>query len=893
MGRSWHYLPIDLGDGKMKIKFDSNQQYQQDAINAVLNLFKGQPHTQESIDLSTIIEPTIEGSLGIANHLLLSEEAIVENLSEVQKTNGLEYTANSISDLKEFDFSIEMETGTGKTYVYLRTILEMYLNYGFSKFIIVVPSVAIREGVISSIELMREHFKKLYNNIQFDSYVYDSKKLTKLRHFAQSSDLQIMIMNIDAFNKGINVINRPNEDLGGIEPIKFIQEVKPILILDEPQNMENEKSKAALTNLHPLMKLRYSATHRNTYHLLYRLDPVQAYQLQLVKRIGVTSIVTEDDFNQPHISFNETKATRTSVSAQITLDEFQKDGSIKRKKKWVRSGDDLFEKSNGRHLYQGYVIDQIHHGEKWITFTNNVRLEKGISFGIDRDVMMKLQLEETIKAHFEKELEVGKLPKGERLKVLSLIFIDKVSNYADAEGKIRQWFFELYDHLRNKERYAPLALPSAEESQGSYFSVDKSNKAKDTSGRSDADNETYEKIMRGKEILLSLDEPIRFIFSHSALREGWDNPNVFQICTLNETFSEIKKRQEIGRGLRLPVNESGERCTNMNINRLTVIANEHYEDFANSLQNEMSEAGFEFSKSHIDNNRERTKIRLSSKWKENKDFIELWEKIKYKTKYSISFSTDELIDKASKRLKTIHLQAPKIKIVQVDVDITDSGVEGEAVLESSHSSKAVSLLIPNVMEAIQRTTQLKRGTIIEILKKADNYNELLLNPQRYIEEATKHIQSVMIRMMVDGIKYENIADGYYEMRQFEMEEMDGYLSKVVESSKSIFTATVTDSNVERAFAEELERLNDILFYLKLPYWFKVKTPLGNYNPDWAIVKEEEGNKKLYFVAETKGSLEEDDLRGKEIQKIRCGMAHFEILDSVDFKVVTKATEIYK
>lgn len=878
----------------MKIKFEPNQKYQREAIDAVIDLLKGQPHSQESLDLSTIVEPTLEGAIGTANQILLSDEAILENLQEIQSRHHIQQTANEPSDLKGFDFSIEMETGTGKTYVYLRTILELYVTYGLSKFMIVVPSVAIREGVLKSIDLMKEHFKTLYDNLPFDSYVYDSRKLTFLRQFAQSNELQIMVMNLDAFNKKSNIINRPNEDMGGLEPITFVQKTNPILILDEPQNMENEKSKEAIANLCPLLKLRYSATHRHAYHVLYRLDPVKAYQLQLVKRIGVTSIVTEDEFNQPHIEFHDTKATKTTVSAQLTVDELQKDGSIKRKKKWMRAGDDLFDKSNGRHLYRGYIIDQIHHGEKWISFSNNIRIEKGFSYGVDRDVMMRVQLEETIRAHFEKELEVSKMPKGKRLKVLSLIFIDKVSHYADDDGKIRRWYFDLYNTIRKEKPFSDLDLPSAECAQGSYFSQDNKNKPKDTSGKTKQDDETYNKIMRDKEQLLTLEEPMRFIFSHSALREGWDNPNVFQICTLNETFSEIKKRQEIGRGLRLPVDESGERCTDMQVNRLTVVANEHYDDFAAALQTEMTDAGYEFSKTHIDNNRERQPIQLLSKWKENTHFIELWERIKYKTKYSVSFPTDELVKKAVHRIQSIRLQAPKIKVTHVDMDVSKEGVSGEAVLESKSSYQAVSSYsIPNIIEAIQRMTQLKRKTIINILQHADNYEQLLLNPQRYIEEATHHIQSVLIQMMIDGIQYEKIAGDYYEMRQFEMGEMSSYLSRVVDSSKSIYTSTEVDSKIERSFAEELERMVDIRFYLKLPFWFTVKTPLGTYNPDWAIVKEENGQEKLYFIAETKGSTDEDDLRGKERQKIKCGEAHFNLLTDVNYKVVSSANELYK
>lgn len=875
----------------MKIHFDEHQPYQRDAIDSVVDLFNGQPHSQQAFQLNLHGQLSLNGTVGTANHLLLSDESIIDNLRTIQKRNQLKTTAERPEDLSGFDFSIEMETGTGKTYVYLRSIIELHQRYGFSKFIIVVPSVAIREGVQKSIDLMHDHFKKLYDNLQFDSYVYDSNRLSLLRQFAHSNMLQIMIMNLDAFNKESNIIHRPSEDMGGLEPITFIQKTNPIVIMDEPQNMENEKSKGAIQSLNPLVKLRYSATHKHTYHLLYRLDPVQAYQLSLVKRIGVTSVVSDEDFNQPYIELNDTKANKATVSAQITIDQLQSDGSVKRKKISVRSGDDLYDKSNGRHLYQGYLVDRIHNVEKTVRFSNGVTVQKGILYGVDRDALMYVQLEETIRAHFLKEKDVQNLPEGKRLKVLSLIFIDKVSNYAEEQGKIRLWFNELYDKIKLEPEFSSLSLPESHSAQGSYFSQDRQNKVKDTTGTTKQDDETYNKIMRDKEILLALDEPIRFIFSHSALREGWDNPNVFQICTLNETFSEIKKRQEIGRGLRLPVDKSGLRCTDTQINRLTVIANEHYEDFATSLQTEMTDAGYEFSRSQIDNNREKRPIRLLAKWKENTEFLEIWERIKHKTKYSISFDTETLIEEAARRISMIRLQRPKIRVVGVDVNVTSGGVSGVAKEESSRTVEASQMSIPNMVQVVQAATQLKRSTIIEIMQRANNYNQLLLNPQLFIEQSIQEIEAVLNQMMVKGIKYERIEGNCYEMRLFEAKELSSYLSRTVESSKSIYDAVEIDSGIERSFAQQLEILTNVKFYLKLPFWFTVKTPIGNYNPDWAVVLEEKDHPKLYLIAETKGSLDSDDRRGTENMKIACGQVHFDTLSDISFKVVTEARQL--
>lgn len=877
----------------MKIQFDETQEHQLQALEATLNLFKGQPNVSKSFHLNIFGQQSIEGTIGTANQLSISDEVLLENLQEIQEQNEIQPIAQKLEDISTYDFSIEMETGTGKTYLYLRSIIEMNQKYGFSKFIIIVPSVAIREGVQKSLELMGNHFKKLYDNPKFDYYTYDSKKLTLLRQFAQSNSLQIMIMNLDAFNKEMNIINRPNEDMGGSEPIKFIQQTRPILIMDEPQNMENEKSRVAIQSLNPLFKLRYSATHRNPYQLLYRLDPVKAYNLKLVKRIGVTSVVSDENFNKPHIELNITKANKTTVSAQLTIDQLQVDGSVKRKKVSVKAGDDLYNKSNNRHLYQGFFVESIHHGEKWVRFSNGITIQQGEVIGVDRDEMMKVQLEETIRAHFRKEKAVLQLAVGERLKVLSLIFIDKVANYANENGKIRTWFYELYEKIKLEKEFEILKLPSAIQAQGSYFSQD--NKVlKDTAGNSKPDFETYNKIMRDKETLISLQEPIRFIFSHSALREGWDNPNVFQICTLNETFSEVKKRQEIGRGLRLPVNESGNRSQNSNINRLTVIANEHYDDFAKALQNELTDAGYNFEKSIIDNNRERRTVNLFSKWKENKEFLDIWERIKHKTRYVVQFDTEELIAKASASIKEIRLQQPKIRVIEADVSVTGEGVSGGAIAEASREYITHHFSVPNIVETVQSNTQLKRSTIIEILQRANNYQQMLLNPQRFVEEVVQIIQLELTRLMVDGITYQRLENDYYEMRLFEMNEIESYVSRVVDSSesKSIFDGVELESTVERSFAEELERMENIKFYLKLPNWFKINTPLGSYNPDWAVVKKENDLEKLYFIAETKSSKNRDERRGTENMKIDCGIAHFDTIDGVKYNVVTSVRELY-
>ncbi len=568
----------------MKIQFSGNQQYQLDAIQATVDLFEGQPlaggafeFRYESLTGLALTE------FGCGNQVVLSPEAILGNLQAVEQRNLIE---NS-DKLESMDFSVEMETGTGKTYVYLRTLYELNVRYGFTKFVIVVPSVAIREGVLSSLRLTREHFQALYGNLPVDAWVYDSAQVSRLRQFAGSNQMQVLVINIDAFNKkDIAVIHNDRDSMSGRKPIEFIQSTRPIVIIDEPQNMESEKAKEAIASLNPLCTLRYSATHRNLYHQIYRLDPVRAYDLRLVKRIEVASIVDMPEFSKPYIALKAINTGR-SLTAKIEID-VTRDKAAERRTITARHGQDLFELSNEREAYRGHLIRNIDAGLKKIEFANGVEVQVGEQSGANADALMRTQIRETVREHLEKELRVLSLPEGQRLKVLSLFFIDRVANYAAEDGKIRRWFVEAYEELRASPRYAKLPALSVDAVHNGYFAQDKG-KPKDTSGATKADDDAYELIMRDKERLLSLEEPLRFIFSHSALREGWDNPNVFQICTLNETRSPMRKRQEIGRGLRLPVRENGERCTDLFVNKLTVVANESYKDFASALQNDFEE----------------------------------------------------------------------------------------------------------------------------------------------------------------------------------------------------------------------------------------------------------------------------------------------------------------
>jgi len=703
----------------------------------------------------------------------------------------------------------------------------------------------------------------------------------------------VLIINIDAFNKRANnVIHQMSEKLGGHLPIEFIQQTAPIVIMDEPQNMESVNAKTAIASLNPLCTLRYSATHRNVYNLLYRLDPVRAYDMGLVKRIEVDSILEDENFNKPYIHVKSIKATTTKITAKLIIDQQQKGGPVRKTVSISQPGANLFELSKQHGQYNGYVVEVIDNADQFIRFHNGVQVDAGATYGGHGNDVMRVQIRQTIREHFEKELAIRhRMPAERCIKVLSLLFIDRVKHYAEADGKIRRWFVEEYQRLIAEPRYKTLDPPPVADVHNGYFACTKG-EPKDTRGNTQADDEAYALIMRDKERLLSMDEPLKFIFSHSALREGWDNPNVFQICTLNESKSEIKKRQEIGRGLRLPIMADGVRCFDRNINRLTVVANESYDDFARRLQNEIAEeCGVDFG-DRIKNKNQRKAIRLKKGWHLNADFQELWKRIKHKTRYSVHFSTAELVAEAACAIKDLPPMEPaQLRITRSELEMDDEGLSTRMKSASQLTTEEVRYPIPDLLTYLQRETELPRGVLVGILDASGKLGEIAVNPQTFLDQSAKATNHCMKDMIVDGIKYERIAGEEYEMLLFKDEEIMAYLSNTLEVARSIYDAIEFDSQVERRFAEELDARDDIKLFVKLPRWFKVTTPVGEYNPDWAIVKQPEGqDAKLYLVRETKGTAEPDELRSKEWAKIKCGKAHFDALE-VDFKHVRTASEI--
>lgn len=803
----------------MKIKFDSHQNYQLEAIRSVVELFEGQPTSDG--DFWDANGSVACSDKGISNKLTICEEDFLANLKRVQQYNDV-----PLSDKLEkclnvpYNFTIEMETGTGKTYTYLRTIFELNKVYGFCKFVIVVPSVAIREGVVKSLQMTQSHFAELYPSQPFNYRMYDSASLTDLRDFAISSAVQILVINIDSFAKQDNIINTVREN--GKAPIEYIRATNPIVILDEPQNMETDIRKSAIGNLNPLCTLRYSATHRNQYNLVYNLNPVRAYDMGLVKHIEVDGVTADENYNQAFVHLKEFVQGKKELRAKLGIYVEGDTGAIL-KYFTVGVGDDLYKLSNNRELYkQGYTLYSINVEKRYVEFSSGYKLKLGETIGGLTDDILKYQIERTIFAHFEKL----KKTKTMGVKVLSLFFIDRVSNYREygqtgghTKGKFAIWFEELFRKYATMPENIGLVPFEAEQVHNGYFS--QKNKGDggcwmDTAGNTQKDNDTYSLIMRDKERLLSVDEPLQFIFSHSALREGWDNPNVFQICTLGETRNTMKKRQEIGRGLRLPVDSTGARIKNDEINVLTVIANETYEDFAKTLQKEIQDETSVDFKGRIRN--------MKTKTFDNTDnadtldsfetFYGVWNKINESPRYNIRFQTEDLIDDVLSQLAD-HAKYPLSKKRQLSIrsarlNYTEKGIDSIETMGQVQETAPVEHYIPNVYEYIQARVCVTRKTIFEILKRSGRYHELEVNPIYFLDLVVSAIRQSYNNILGYGVKYELIADRVYEQTLLDCSDR-------VSSGQT----------------------------LNLPKGIKVITPLGDYVPKKAILSP--NGQSVYFL----------------------------------------------
>ena len=774
----------------MQLKFDSSLEYQQKAISAVVDLFLGQEYSVLRFEINSQYQSNLNPVLFhdhiVANNLNIDDETILENLQSIQKDNGLDVS----SGLSEKAFSIEMETGTGKTYVYLRTIFELNKKYGFLKFIVVVPNIAIREGIKSSLELMLDHFKGIYNNVPFCYFVYDSSKLNQVRDFARDDKIQIMIMNIQSFQKddenlkGLNVINRENDKMEGCKPIEFIQRTNPIIIIDEPQSVDNTaKAKAAIAKLKPLVTLRYSATHRESKNLIYRLNPVDAYKQELVKRIEIASVREDNNFNDAYIKLLKLD-NKKGIKAYVEIHQ-KLVNEVKPKKLWVKQGDNLYEKSKKHYVYNDrYVLNTIDCSDKgYIEFNNGKILKLNQELGSASDEIMQAQIRTTIEEHLKKESEFEK----RNIKVLSLFFIDEVAsyrlygNYSTSLGKIGNWFETIYkeEYTKFLQEY-PQSLKhlkdfKIEELHGGYFSEDKKHNFKNTNGGTKDDEKTYHLIMSHKKKLLNPLEPLRFIFSHSALKEGWDNPNVFQVCILREVMSNMTRRQQIGRGLRLAVDATGNRIHDTNINCLTVIANESYEDFAKNLQEEFKNDGIEFNKQQIKNKKERRKLELNEEVFKSKDFKNLWDKISQRTRYRIDLKTNELVKKAVELInKNLKDEEPRFIIKTAEISIEDSGVNiKDPKLKDPKSFSKITQTLPDIITYLEKETGLVRSTICCILKESKSFEYFKKNPQAFMVTVAKQINDAKRDLIFGrGIKYEKI-NSYWDMKQIQRDAYEG------------------------------------------------------------------------------------------------------------------------
>jgi type III restriction enzyme len=990
----------------MKLHFEPNLDYQLQAIEAVCGLFHGQEtcRTEFTVtrDSTSGQMALFENDLGIGNRLRLLEDELLANLHAIQLRHGLAPSAALVSR----DFTVEMETGTGKTYVYLRTIFELNRRYGFTKFVIVVPSVAIKEGVYHTIETAAEHLRGLYAGAPFDFFIYDSAKLGQVRNFATSPQIQIMVMTVGAINKfgdeqaaqteeadeaarrekSKNVMYRPSEKTGGERPIDLIRATHPIVIVDEPQSVEgglDGKGRKAMERMNPLCNLRYSATPKEAHHMVFKLDAVDAYERKLVKQIEVAAAFLEGGHNKAYVRFiAPVSRGKSVVGAKVELDVATAHG-VARQTVTVRPLDKL-EEITRREIYRDYTIGQEirdARNDKFmeLRYPNGEKyLRPGEALGdVDTLAVQRQMISRTIKEHLDKEKRLR--PQG--IKVLSLFFIDSVDKYRQYDlsgnkinGDYARIFEQEYRRLARHPDYQTLfkevhLTTAVEEVHNGYFSIDKKKVGtkivevfKDTKGTTAADDDTYSLIMRDKERLLSLNTPLKFIFSHSALREGWDNPNVFQICALREMASEQQRRQTIGRGLRLCVNQNGERLRGFDINTLTVIATESYEEFAAKLQKEIEEEtgirfgiveahqfagvsttgadgqpaplGFEQSKVlwehlktaglvnaqgkvqdalrkalkdgtltvpepfaaqlpqvkeilrklagrlEIKNADERRLVKSRQAVLQGADFKALWDRIKHKTTYRVQFDNEALLKTCIKAL----VDAPPIARTRLqwrkaDLAIGRSGVAAkETVTSAPVTLDEGDIDLPDILTDLQDKTQLTRRSIHRILVQSDRLDDFKRNPQQFIELVAEIINRAKRLALVDGIRYQRIGEEeYYAQQLFESEELSGYLKSMIDVQKSVYEQVIYQAGTERTFAEEMEKNEAIRVYAKLPAWFRVPTPLGPYNPDWAILVEQDGGERVYFVVETKDSLYADDLRVQESAKISCGEAHFAAL----------------
>lgn len=984
----------------MKLKF-KHQVYQEEAVNAVIECFKGQKRHE---GILYRVDPGIQSNsqIGIFDEsgfknadLDIGEAQILKNIQAIQKKQNIPVSPSlSTNAIAPVNLDIEMETGTGKTYCYIKTIFEMYKQYGWSKFIIIVPSIAIREGVYKNLQITSEHFLEQYSK-KAKFFIYNSKELHNIESFSSDAGINVMVINVQAFNatgKDNRRIYEELDDFQSRRPIDVIKANRPILILDEPQKMEGGKTLNSLEKFNALMVLRYSATHKTTHNKIYRLDALDAYNQKLVKKISVRGITVNGlSGTNAYLYLESIELSTSAPIARIEFEVKQKTGLIKRIIKKLKKGDNLFDHSNGLAEYDGYVISDINAITDTVSFTNGVEISAGEALGnVNESTLRRIQIRETIRAHIEKEQALF----YQGIKVLSLFFIDEVSKYrkydehAQVDGDYAKMFMEEYKtclddlDLSDKHEYEKyLNQHDVNQIHNGYFSIDKKTKQyvdpKTNRDKETDDVDAYDLILKDKERLLAFDEPVRFIFSHSALREGWDNPNVFVICALKHSDNQISRRQEVGRGLRLAVNQHGERqdhpSTVHEINRLTVVASESYKEFVSALQKDISESlterarkasvGYFTGKVIIQNNQQyelslseakdiyhylikhdyidtddsitqkfhddlecgklvefpeslsaiadqivelikgvysdtllpsivndrRFKINPLNENFHKKEFKELWNRINQKVTYNVHFDSNELIQKCvaelDKNLKVSPLSYTIQTGEQLDTYSTDELKQQKGFIlkeTSSHyenrdiESKVRYDLVGSVVD----NTQLTRKTIATILSKIDHktFAKFKQNPEEFISQTSKIINEQKASQIIEHLAYDTLNDKH---------DLDIFTGAQIKEDFSlagtplrrhIYDYVISDSNVERNFVEELDTSSEVVVYAKLPKGFAIPTPVGDYNPDWAIAFKEGAVKHIYFVAETKGTMSSLQLREIEQHKIDCARRFFYCLN---------------
>lgn len=883
-----------------------NLPYQETAIQTIVRLFDG-------TEKNNFDNACFEGIR--SNFCNLTIDQVINNCNQLIVENGIPNEVANISN--ENEVCIEMETGTGKTLVYIKTIYELYKLYGFSKFIILVPSVAIRQNIIGTFKAFNNQLESIYGFVP-NAFEYDSKKLPKVTQFIEDQHPQVMIMTLASFNSEEKILNQAQrEDLfNNIPFIDAIGKTRPIIIMDEPQEgMDTDNSIKNIAKLNPLIKIRYSATHKVVKNLLYRLTPYDSYKDGLVKKIEVLTVTEKNDEASLKIQLSDIQFGKGEPKVKLKVWHFNKSNNkIEFKNsQWLSVKDNLGEKTNNP-SYLNYTISNINKSlktGKWTaTFSNGVEvLENQIAGSLEN--IWALQLDWLIRRHFTKSQKLVL----KNIKCLSLIFIDKVANYMGEIPIIKNLFIEKYKAIYPE--YNDGKLPTNEHIQsiqGYYFAQKSSGEFADDQGGIKEQSKIYELILKGKEELLTLSNPVQFVFSHSALGVGWDNPNVFNIATLNNSFSEIKKRQEIGRGLRICVNQEGQRVYDTldvdefeRINQLTVIPNETYETFVTQYQEEIksvygtSNAGAAMSHTHKGIAKDEVEFKKNPSKEIEIAFNKYWKALSKKTEYTMAFDEESLINNASNLISKITI--PDFVIEASSFMINSLSEDGrDETFQGSEKEKQKSNFTPlDLIEELSENTGLSYNSLFKIVQQLTNLSEVIKNPPRFIHEAASIIRNVELDEMIRGLEYNITGESFpFDFNNFVRNvSLDNYVNT---PNKGVFDKMLVDSDIEKKFSLEADKDTEVVCFLKLPSYYKIKTPIGPYEPDFGLVMKrkslKDGNEnEFYFVIETKGTNDINDkkaLKESEIYKIKCAMQHFKALGlEVHYKAPVKEYNFFK